>query len=61
MLRHQTTEDDRWKIFLASNELQIHNEERELKNFEGSIGESNIDLNIANNKILANIQNWDIL
>ena len=46
--------------FVASNQLHIINEERTLKTFQGSRGESNIDLTIANNKILANIQKWDI-
>ena len=46
--------------FVASNQVHIINEERTLKTFQGSRGESNIDLTIAKNKILANIQKWDI-
>jgi len=46
--------------FVASNELHIFNEERTLKTFQSSRGESNIDLTIANNKMPANIQNCDI-
>ena len=46
--------------FVSSNQLHIINEERTLKTFQGSRGESNIDLTIDNNKILANIQKWDI-
>jgi len=38
---------------LASNKLHIHSEERKLTTFQSSIGASNIDLNIANNKMLA--------
>jgi len=47
--------------FLASNQLHILNEERKLTTFQSRIGESNIDLIIANNKMFANIQKWDIL
>jgi hypothetical protein len=46
--------------FVASKKLHIINEERTFKTFQSSRGKSNIDLNIANNKMLANIQNWDI-
>jgi hypothetical protein len=42
--------------FVASNQLHIINEERTLTTFQSSRGESNIDLTIANNKMLANIQ-----
>jgi len=45
---------------VASNQLHIINEEGTLKTFQSSRGESNIDLTIANNKMLANIQKWDI-
>jgi hypothetical protein len=40
--------------------LHIINEERILTTFQSSRGESNIDLTIANNMMLANIQKWDI-
>jgi hypothetical protein len=46
--------------FVASNQLHIINEERTLTTFQSSRGESNIDLTIANNKMIANIQKWDI-
>jgi hypothetical protein len=42
--------------FVASNQLHIINEERTFKTFQSSRGESNIDLTITNNRILANIQ-----
>ena len=61
---HDTTTNNRGRQmedFLASNQLHILNEERKLTTFQSSIGESNIDLTIANNKMLANIQKWDIL
>ena len=47
--------------FVASNQLHILNEERTLTTFQSTRGESNIDLTIANNKMLANIWKWDIL
>jgi len=46
--------------FQASNQLHIPNEKRKLTTFQSSKGESNIDINIANNKMLVNIQKWDI-
>jgi hypothetical protein len=46
--------------FVAINQLHIINEERTLKTFQGSRGENNIDLTIANNRMLTHIQNWDI-
>jgi hypothetical protein len=46
--------------FVASHQLHIINEERTLTTFQSSRGKSNIDLTIANNKMLANIQKWDI-
>jgi hypothetical protein len=45
---------------VASNQLHIINEERHLTTFQNSRGERNIDLIIANNKMLPNIQDWDI-
>ena len=60
---HDVTTNDRGRMmedFVASNQLHIINEERTLKTFQGSRGESNIYLTIANNKMLANIQKWDI-
>ena len=60
---HDTTTNERGRTmedFVASNQLHVINEERTLKTFQGSRGESNIDLTIANNKMLATIQNWDI-
>jgi len=61
---HDTTTKNRGRQmedFLASNQLHVLNEERKLTTFQNSIGEGNIDLNIANNKMLANIQKWDTL
>jgi hypothetical protein len=46
--------------FVASNQLHILNEERTITTFQSNGGESNIDLTIANNKMLANILNWEI-
>jgi ribonuclease HI len=60
---HDTTTNNRGRMmedFVASNQLHIINEERTLKTFQSSRGESNIDLTIVNNKMLANIQKWDI-
>ena len=59
---HDRTTNERGRLmedFVASNQLHIINEERTLKTFQGSRGESNIDLTIAN-KMLAYIHNWDI-
>jgi len=61
---HDTTTNNRGRQmedFLASNKLHILNVERKLTTFKSSIGESNIDLTIATNKTLTNIQKWDIL
>jgi len=54
---HDTTSNRgrQMEDFLASNQQHILNEERKLTFFQSSIGESNIDLIIANNKMLANI------
>jgi hypothetical protein len=46
--------------FVVSNQLRILNAERTLTNLQSSRGESNIDLTIANNKMLANIWKWGI-
>jgi hypothetical protein len=43
---------------VASNQLHFLNEERTLT--KSSRGESNIDLTIANNEMLANVREWDI-
>jgi len=61
---HDTTTNNRGRLmedFLASNQLHILNEERKLTTFQSSRVERNIDLNIANNKMLANVQKWDTL
>ena len=45
---------------VVSNQLHILNEERTLTTFQSTRGESNIDLNISNNKMLAHIWKCDI-
>jgi hypothetical protein len=60
---HDTATNNRGRMmedFLASNQLHIVNEKRTLKTFQSSRGESNIDLTIAKNMMLANMQNCDI-
>jgi hypothetical protein len=46
--------------YVANKQMHIINEERTLTTFQSSRGESNIDLTIADNKMIANIQKWDI-
>ena len=46
--------------FLASAHLHIINEESERKTFHSSIGSSNIDLTIASNNLITEIQDWEI-
>jgi hypothetical protein len=46
--------------FVASNQLHFLSEERTLTNFQSSRGESNINLTIANNEMLAKVREWDI-
>ena len=46
--------------FVARNHLNVINEDNERTNFQSSRRESNIDLTITNNQMLADIKNWDI-
>ena len=47
--------------FLAYNQLRIINEGSASTTFQSSRGSSNIDLTIANNHMLAAIEDWEIL
>ena len=47
--------------FLTYNQLHIINEGSAMTTFQSSRGSSNIDLTIANNPILAAIEDWEIL
>jgi hypothetical protein len=47
--------------FLAYNQLHIINEDSAMTTFQSSRGSSNIDLTIANNPMLAAIEEWEIL
>jgi hypothetical protein len=46
--------------FVASNQPHFRKEERILTTFQSSRGESNIDLTIAINEMIANVRDWDI-
>ena len=46
--------------FVESNHLHIINEESPRTTFHSSKGQSNIDITITDNKILAAIENWEI-
>jgi hypothetical protein len=60
---HDVTTNSRGKQmedFVASNQLHFLNEERTITTFQSNRGESNIDLTIVNNRMLAHAQEWDI-
>ena len=46
--------------FIASNQLHIINEESPRTTFHSSRGQSNIDITITDNKMLAAIEKWEI-
>jgi endonuclease/exonuclease/phosphatase family metal-dependent hydrolase len=61
---HDVTTNNRGKQmedFVASHQLHFLNEERTLTTFQSNRGESNIDLTIVNNGMLAHVQEWDIV
>jgi len=44
--------------FIASNQLYIINEDSPRRTFQSIRGESNIDLTIVNNHMLADVTDW---
>ena len=46
--------------FIASNQLYIINEDSPRRTFQSIRGESNIDLTIVNNHMLADVTDWEI-
>jgi hypothetical protein len=46
--------------FVASNQLHIMNEHSTRTTFQSNRGKSNVDKNITNNQMLADIRNWGI-
>ena len=48
------------ELFIASNQLQIINEENGSTKFHSSRRQSNIDITITNFKMLTAIDNWEI-
>jgi len=62
-LWHDTTTNNSGKMMedsIASNQLYIINEDSKRITFQSTRGESNIDLTISNNHMLADITAWEI-
>ena len=60
---HDVTKNNRGKMmeeFVASSQLHIINEDSPRKIFQRSRGSSNIDLTIVKNRMLPEINNWEI-
>jgi hypothetical protein len=60
---HDTTTNNRGKMmedFIASKQLYKINEDSPSRTFQSTKGESNIDLTIVNNNMLAGVTGWEI-
>jgi hypothetical protein len=60
---YDVTTNSRGKLleeFVASNQLNIINEERKRTPFQSSRGKSNIAITITRNQMLADSKNWEI-
>ena len=60
---YDTTTKNRGKMmeeFIASNQLYLVNEDSPRRTFQSTRGESNIDLTIVNNHMLADVTGWEI-